>query len=262
MSLKNRKNTDMDTEHKPPPKVFVSYSHDTPEHKRWVLEFATTIRERGVDAILDQWHLRPGDDLPHFMDTQLVDADYVLIICTEKYVEKANKGTGGVGYEKMIMSASLLSRIDSNKVIPIIRQNGTQSLPTFMATKLFIDFSNDEDIEYNFDDLLRTLLDAPLFVAPPIGTNPFKPMTESRPDRTSDGVRQVMSDIALAYTGTSSEYVEYKSVVERTELSRLTLDMYVSKAIDEELLKRHPNYFTKIKTTPKGLKYLRDRKII
>lgn len=252
----------MNIEHKTPPKVFISYSHDTSEHKKWVLEFATTIRDRGVDAILDQWHLRPGDDLPHFMETQLAQVDYVLMICTEKYVEKANKGTGGVGYEKMIMTASLLSRIDSNKVIPIIRQHGSKNLPTFMATKLYINFSNDEDIEYNFDELMRALLDAPLFELPPIGSNPFKPMKESRPDRTSDGVRQAMSDIAIAFGDISEEYVEYSRVVERTELSRLTLDMYVNEAIDEGLLKRHSSYFTKIKLTPKGLKYLHDRNII
>ncbi|HRD65515.1 MAG TPA: toll/interleukin-1 receptor domain-containing protein [Candidatus Competibacter sp.] len=83
-----------------PPKVFISYSHDSTEHKRWVLEFATTLRQRGVDAILDQWELKPGDDLPHFMETQLDQADFALMICTQKYVAKANAGAGGVGYEK------------------------------------------------------------------------------------------------------------------------------------------------------------------
>jgi len=56
--------------------------------------------------VLDQWDLKPGDDLPHFMETQLELAEYVLMICTEKYVEKANAGEGGVGYEKMIMTSS------------------------------------------------------------------------------------------------------------------------------------------------------------
>lgn len=105
-----------------PPRVFISYSHDSAEHKEWVLDFATTLRNRGVDAVLDQWDLKPGDDLPHFMETQLEVADYVLMVCTEKYVEKANTGEGGVGYEKMIMTSSLLKKIDSSKVIPIIRQ--------------------------------------------------------------------------------------------------------------------------------------------
>lgn len=45
------------------PKVFISYSHDSQEHKKWVLEFATRLRNSGVDAILDQWELQPGDDI-------------------------------------------------------------------------------------------------------------------------------------------------------------------------------------------------------
>lgn len=252
----------MNTEHKIPPKVFISYSHDTPEHKRWVLEFATTIRERGVDAILDQWELRPGDDLPHFMETYLDRAEYVLMICTNNYVEKANKGTGGVGYEKMIMTASLLARIDTNKVIPIIRQNGTKNLPTFMGSKIYVDFSKDEDAEYSFDELMRTLLEAPLFEKPTIGANPFKPMEQSRPDRTSDGVRQVMTDLAAAYEGTYREHLSYAKLVEKTSMSRLTLDFYVQHAIEQDLIEKSTQWQDSILITPTGLQYLVDRKII
>ena len=163
-----------------PPRAFISYSHDTAPHKEWVLDFATTLRNRGIDAVLDQWDLKPGDDLPHFMETQLEAADYILMICTEKYVEKANAGEGGVGYEKMIMTSSLLSKIDSRKVIPIIRQSGTDYRPTFLKSKLYINFSNNSDIEYSFDDLLRTLLNAPLYEKPAIGENPFKPMESAK----------------------------------------------------------------------------------
>ena len=99
-----------------PPRVFISYSHDTAIHKEWVLKFASTLRNRGIDAVLDQWDLIPGDDLPHFMETNLADSDYILMICTETYVQKANKGTGGVGYEKMIITSSLLGNIDNNKI--------------------------------------------------------------------------------------------------------------------------------------------------
>ena len=45
------------------PKVFISYAHDSQEHKKWVLDLATMLRNNGVDAIIDQWELRPGDDL-------------------------------------------------------------------------------------------------------------------------------------------------------------------------------------------------------
>ena len=126
------------------PKVFISYSHDSQEHKKWVLDLATRLRNTGVDAVIDQWELRPGDDLPHFMETQLAASDYVLMICTNRYVEKANAGVGGVGYEKMIITSDLMKRIDSNKVIPLIRQQGSHDLPTFLKSKLFIEFSKPE----------------------------------------------------------------------------------------------------------------------
>ena len=77
-----------------PPRVFVSYSHDSPAHKKSVLSFATTLRSRGVDAVLDQWDLKPGDDLLHFMETQLESCDFASMICTETYVQKANEGSG------------------------------------------------------------------------------------------------------------------------------------------------------------------------
>lgn len=154
------------------PKVFVSYSHDTPEHKRWVAELATKLRQNGVDAVLDQWDLQPGKDVPMFMEEQLKECDFALLICTERYVEKANSGTGGVGYEKMIVSAELIKDIDVGKFIPIIRQSGSHLVPTFIETKLFIDFSNDEFFETVIDDLLRRLLGEEISKKPPLGTPP------------------------------------------------------------------------------------------
>jgi hypothetical protein len=144
------------------PKVFISYSHDSQEHKKWVLDFATRLRNVGVDAILDQWDLGPGDDIPHFMERNLASADRVVMICTENYVEKANSGIGGVGYEKMIVTAELMRRIDSNKVIPIIRQAGALKAPTFLGSKLFVDFSRSDQFENAFDDITRTIHGAPL----------------------------------------------------------------------------------------------------
>lgn len=242
-----------------PPRVFVSYSHDSAQHKKWVLEFSTTLRNRGVDVVLDQWDLQPGDDLPHFMETQLSSADFVLIVCTSKYVEKANAGAGGVGYEKMIVTSSLLSRIDSNKVIPIIRQVGTNIRPTFLQTKLYVDFSNDTDVEYNLDELLRVLLNAPLYKKPDIGSNPFQSMQGSEPERTSDGLRAVMEAVANTYNETSEPYIWFSNLVENTTMHRLALDKYVGKAIEEGFLVRSAS---QIWIEEKGRRYLEVHNIV
>lgn len=241
-----------------PPVVFISYSHDSAEHKEWVLDFATTLRNRGIDAVLDQWDLRPGDDLPHFMETQLSACDFVLMICTEKYVEKANAGEGGVGYEKMIMTSSLLSRIDSNKVIPIVRQKGTNKRPTFMQSKLYIDFSKDDEVEYSFDDLLRTLLNAPLYEKPPIGKAPFAPMESSRPDRTSDGIRSVMKAIADMINSSRKGVSYFNTTARHSDLHRLSFEKYFDDARKRGLVRREGEA---IVLTDKGREYIFQKEI-
>lgn len=245
----------------PPPRVFISYSHDSAEHKKWVLDFSTTLRNRGVDAILDQWDLQPGDDLPHFMETHLEGADYVLMICTEQYVEKANKGEGGVGYEKMIITSTLLSKIDVNKVIPIIRQSGTDNRPTFLKSKLYINFSNDADLEYNLDDLLRVLLKAPLYEKPKIGANPFKPMEGSRPDRTSDAIKEIMTVISALFENREQNFVRFKNIVDNVSLHRLTLDKYMEIAINQGLIRRSSDKGL-VYITQEGINYLISHNII
>lgn len=143
------------------PKAFISYSHDSEEHKQWVFNLAKKLIGKGIDVSLDLWDLHPGGDLPEFMEKHLADADKVLMVCTENYVRKANAGEGGVGYEKMIVTADLIRKISSTKVIPLIRQPaGRSETPQFLKTKRYLNFS-DSQFEFSFDELVRTLHDAP-----------------------------------------------------------------------------------------------------
>ncbi|EKF9281191.1 toll/interleukin-1 receptor domain-containing protein [Vibrio cholerae] len=246
-----------------PPRVFISYSHDSIEHKKWVLDFATTLRNRGVDAVIDQWDLKPGDDLPHFMETELVQAQYVLMVCSNRYVDKANAGEGGVGYEKMILTSNYLSRIDASKVIPIIRQSsGTYRVPTFLATKLFVDFSKDSEVEFSFDELLRHLLDAPLYEKPEIGANPFVPMKGAAPDRRSDGIKEVMKGLAHCFDGSASGFVYFSSLLSSVSMHRIALDKYLSDAKKEGLVVSPNLHPDRLVLTEKGREYIFEHGIV
>jgi hypothetical protein len=105
------------------PRVFISYSHDSKSHKDWVLNLSTRLRKNGVDVVLDQWDVKLGSDIAKFIEQGLSESDRIIMICTENYVEKANVGKGGVEYEKMIMTAELMRDLDSNKIIPMLRNN-------------------------------------------------------------------------------------------------------------------------------------------
>lgn len=150
-------------------KAFISYSWDNNEHKNWVREFATRLRNDGIDVILDQWHLVPGDQLPEFMERAVRESDYVLIICTHKYKERSNNRQGGVGYEGDIMTAEVMSTRNQRKFIPILRQSlWVDSAPNWLSGKYHIDLSSTPYPEKYYNDLLTTLLGT-REKAPPIG---------------------------------------------------------------------------------------------
>jgi len=173
------------------PRVFVSYSHDSQAHKDWVRTLSERLIANGVDIILDQYGLRPGGDLPGFMESGLTDADRVLAICSSTYVAKANAEQGGTGYEKMILSAQIMKNVPSRRVIPIIRGNEDPNLlPTFLLSRLYIDFRDDTKYEERYAGLVREIHGVEICPRPILGTNPFgetivchAPNLSSRPER-------------------------------------------------------------------------------
>ena len=169
------------------PKVFISYSHDSPEHKQWVLELGTKLVQNGVDVVLDRWDLTPGDDRTLFMERGVKESDRVLVICTDSYVRKANDREGGVGYEQLIVTAQLARDLGTDKFIPIIRQaSGEEKTPTFLETRVYIDFTNDNQFDERFDELLRELHQAPIIEKPPLGGKPSFPKQEVLPSEGTD----------------------------------------------------------------------------
>jgi len=156
------------------PKLFISYSHDSQEHKEWVKKLSTDLRQHmGVDVILDQWDLRIGGDLPLFMEQGLSETSLILCICSAPYVEKANSGKGGTGYEKMIMTQSLIKNTNIDYIIPIIRNNSEKILPIFLGAKLYVDFTKNENYLDKLGELTARIYNEDIAKKPPLGENPF-----------------------------------------------------------------------------------------
>jgi len=235
------------------PRVFISYSHDTKQHKKWVLDLAIRLRNFGIDAILDQWELGPGDDLPHFMETNLVNSDRVIMVCTENYVNKANSGAGGVGYEKMIITADLMKTIDSNKVIPVIRQEGSHLVPIFIKTKLFVDLSKEDQFGYGFDELVRNLHGAPLFVKPPVGNNPFPTEEDSKPEPQVDMLKELIRVVVSIFDSQHYNHINYAKLNRTVSISRLLLDIQIEEAKQQGLLTQDND--NDVYLTAKGKQY-------
>jgi len=126
----------------------------------------------GINAVVDQYDLSLGDRLPQFMEQSISDADFVLIICTPNYKAKADRRTGGVGYEGHIISDELFQHHNERKFIPILRRgNFETALPKFCAGKLSIDLSDIPFSEEQYHDLLATIFGKNS--KPPIGKKPL-----------------------------------------------------------------------------------------
>lgn len=116
------------TETAPPrkPRVFISYSHDSEEHRSRVLELSERLRSEGVDAWVDRYVTAPPEGWPKWMEDEVQRADYLLLICTETYKlrwegrESPGKGLG-VTWEAILARQLLYETGARNeKLIPVL----------------------------------------------------------------------------------------------------------------------------------------------
>ena len=160
-------------------KAFISYAWDSEEHKNWVLKLASDLRRHGIDAILDQWDARLGNDLSFFMEQGLTTSHFVLCVCSDKYIEKANGGIGGAGYEKRILAVEMMDSGNRRFIIPIIKGNSqVHKLPTFLSGLKYVDFDNGQYFN-NYQELLERIYDEDVKKKTPLGCNPFVSTTIS-----------------------------------------------------------------------------------
>jgi tetratricopeptide (TPR) repeat protein len=95
-----------------PPAVFISYSHDSPEHEAKVLALADRLRADGIDAVLDQYESSPPEGWDLWGQEQVQAARFVLVVCTPTYrrrfdgEEEPGKGLGATseaGYIRQLL---------------------------------------------------------------------------------------------------------------------------------------------------------------
>ena len=86
-----------------PPKVLISYSHDSPQHTERLLKLANRLRADGIDCMIDQYVVVPEEGWPRWMDKQIRNSKFVLLVCTETYYhrvmdeEEPGRGSGFAG---------------------------------------------------------------------------------------------------------------------------------------------------------------------
>lgn len=137
------------------------------------------------------------------MEQMITDPDVkkVLLICDAKYATKADGRSGGVGTESQIISPEIYSKAAQDKFVAVITEvddKGQPYLPVFYKGRVYIDLSNEERYETQYEELLRWALDRPSLVPPPVGSIPV----------------HISSDL-LAQPASTSSFLRAKQAVEQ-----------------------------------------------
>lgn len=151
-------------------KVFISYSWDNSLHKDWVINLMNRLRDEGVCAEIDISITQQGTiNLNRMMLEKIRDSDFVIIVLTENYKDRAENYQGGVGLETTLLQNEILK--NTKKIIPIKRStaNDNDVIPYYLEGLNYTDFSLDNKFEESFLELLHRIKGVDMIEVSPLG---------------------------------------------------------------------------------------------
>jgi TIR domain len=140
-----------------PRRVFLSYSHDSTEHRDRVLDLAGRLREDGVDARIDQYVEHEGHNWRHWSDEQIREADLVLMVVTTEY-RKAVEGQAAPSERKgVVWEADRIyeeiyeSRSSKDKFVPVLLDGASsEDIPEHLHGVSFFSLSTPDGYDKLF----------------------------------------------------------------------------------------------------------------
>ena len=165
--------------------LFTSYSHDSPEHEQRVLALSDRLRTDRVDANLDQYEPAPPDGWPFWMESQIRDSRFVLVVSSPAYLrrverrEEPARGHGVVWESNIIYNYLYAQKVSNEKFIPVLFEGASpDDIP--LPLRGFTYFR--ADTEPGYEALYRRLTNQPLASRPPLGNLRTLPAKEKSPD--------------------------------------------------------------------------------
>jgi len=162
------------------PRVFISYSHDSEEHRERVRQLAASLRADGLDAWMDQYSPAPVEGWPRWMEAEFDRADFIVIVCSAGYAERFNRKPGsgsGVGWEAVLIRQELYEQGGNTRFIPVFFNDEEQTVPKVLRPY------TRHPLPTRYDALLRQIDEA----SPTLGPQPRSPLPAA--PLQSEGVR-------------------------------------------------------------------------
>jgi SEFIR domain len=178
-------------------RAFISYAHDTAAHIDVVRRFQLFLRGVGVDARLDLSAASVPQDWAVWMSAQIRESDFILVIASPKYRERADglapddEGRG-VRWEARLIRDLYYANESAGraKVLPVVLPNqSTVGIPSWLAPASCTQYTVTDWTVDGAQDLLRYLFNEPAYIDPPVQPRPALPVpvppatTPPRPTR-------------------------------------------------------------------------------
>ena len=209
---------------------------------------ATRMRHDGIDVRLDVWDLKDGQDKYKYMEQCVTnrEIDVVLILSDKVYAEKADQRKGGVGDETAVISSEVYGHADQQKFIPVVMErdaSGEAYLPAYLKSRIYRDLSGD-NVEEEYEALLRTIFDAPSHRKPEIGAPPAW-LTDESPDGLYP-LKDAVKNLSSSYLGrmkdvAAREFIDaYIEALKQFYTKRTDTETYLTNFVS---LKEYRNVF-------------------
>jgi tetratricopeptide (TPR) repeat protein len=163
-------------------RVFISYSHDDEEHRERVRFLSDKLRSNGINCRIDQSiEHDPSADWSLWMEDEIEDADFVLVVCTptyyERYRNKSPEGEGlGVRWEGAILRRELYNKEkNKSRFIPIFfSEPNKEIIPDPISETTYYQPLTDE----GYESLYHRLTNTPIVETLPVKNNGLKLKTK------------------------------------------------------------------------------------
>ncbi len=161
------------------PRVYISYSRDSEEHTRLVLEFSGFLRsEAGIDAHLDRWYDDGRRDWAAWALDQVGQADFILAIASPEYKRavdgRGSPASGGLAaIDGALIRDSYSENLDgaTRRILPVVLPGATvDGIPELFRPASTTKYVIPELTLEGIRSLARVLYGSPEYVLPPRGS--------------------------------------------------------------------------------------------
>lgn len=147
------------------PRVFVSYTHDTPAHKKDVVRLCELLSDHGIAIQLDQWELPERRDWNKWMTAGILHADFVLVMASPEYRKisesdesDAPQRGAEAEYNLLVELLRLAPKTWTRKILPVILPGrAIDEVPIQLQPRNADYFSVETLTEQGVTDLVQSL---------------------------------------------------------------------------------------------------------